>query len=260
MEATAGWDWYYELGGKENLSQRQQTRYLTPEQAHTYMPQHTNSKQSFLMGPYGQQTLYTLEIGNVFNLADAWHRGDGVPGPSDGKGKARQGKREGWILNLGRKIQCLDWAPNQDGSVQFLAISTPCPAPMTEMSQPQAQTEPSKAPAFTPAAPTPACVQIWAFSASTENGLEGCLDMSRIPRLQMVICTEWGDVKHLKWCPTPRKRREIDGDDNVALGLLAGIWGDGRVKVLDLRIKLDWNSPTQYGELFVPPYSSHPQP
>ncbi len=248
MEATAGWDWYYELGGRDNMTRRQRTQYLTLEQAHMYMPQPTSSSQSFLMGPYGQQTLYTLETGEVFNLADAWDRGHGVSSQAVGKGKPRKGKREGWILNIGRKIQCMDWAPNQGGNVQLLAIATHSPDPKAQNSEPQPQTEPRKAPAFSPAAPTPGCVQIWAFSASTEPGREGCLDMTRLPKLQMVICAEWGDAKHLKWCPTPRDRREVDGDNNIALGLLAGIWADGRVKVLDLRIATNWDSPTQHGE------------
>ena len=246
MEATAGWDWYYDHGGRDRLTKRQKTRHLNHDEGHSYLPHPSKSSQSFLMGPYGKQTLYTLETGRAFNLKDAWSFTNGVSGEGDGK---RKGRREGWILNVGRKILCMDWAPNQDGSIQLLALSATGLTPESQHVHPQKQGVPLKAPAFTPAAPTPACIQIWAFSTLAAPGREVSLDLMQDSKLHMVICTDWGDIKQLKWCPTPRGVREDDGNGNVALGLLAGIWGDGRVKVLDLRIDTDLNSPTSYREL-----------
>ena len=247
MEATVGWDWYYNNGGGDRLTKCQKIRHVGVEEGYAYLPHPAKSSQSLLMGPYGRQNLYSLEIGESFNFKDAWSSTYDLPNHSDGDQNSRKGRREGWILNLGGKIKCLDWMPNQEGSVQILAICTLVSALEASNGEPQPQGGPSKAPAFTPAPPTPACIQIWAFSTSTATGQEGSLDLTRNPKLQMVICTEWGDVRHLKWCPIPRNSREADGNGNEALGLLAGIWGDGRIKVLDLRISREWDSPTEYG-------------
>lgn len=248
MEATVGWDWYYDHGGKDRLTKRQKIRQLNHDEGHTYLPQSTKGSQSFLIGPYGDQNLCTLEIGKVFNLEKAWSYTNGPPKEADGKGTSRKGRREGWILNVGRKIKCMDWAPNQDGSIQLLALSTSSTTQISPQTNSQKHGVPLKAPAFTPAPPTSASIQIWAFYASTETGREGSLDLKRDPKLQMVICSEWGDVKQLKWCSTPREPRDADSKGKVALGLLAGLWGDGRVKVLDLEIDTDLNLPTRYGK------------
>ena len=253
MEATVGWDWYYNHGGKDRLTKRQKIRHLDPGEGLGYLPQPSKGSQSFLMGPYESQTLYTLEIGKARKLRDAWSFADGASEEADEQAESRKDGKEGWILNIGRKIHCMDWAPNQDGDVQLLALSTPGSAPEAQHKISQKPGAPLRAPAFAPAPPTPACIQIWAFSASTATGREGLLDLTRDPKLQTVICTEWGDAKQLKWCPTPRKVRDADSNGNIARGLLACLWGDGRVKVLDLRIETDLNSPTKYGEFCPPP-------
>lgn len=248
MEATIGWDWYYNHGGRDKLAKRQKMRHLSLEEGHEYLPRPAKGSQSFLIGPYGKPSLYTLATGKAMSVGDAWKSVAEVSGEEGGGENSRKGRREGWILNIGRKIQCMDWAPNQSGGMQLLALSTPGSASEAQHGHPQAHGEPLKAPAYTASPPTPACIQIWAFSASTVAGREGWLDVSRTPKLQMVVCTEWGDAKQLKWCPMPRDLRDDDGDGNVTLGLLAGIWGDARVRVLDLRIERDWNSPTSYGQ------------
>lgn len=48
----------------------------------------------------------------------------------------------------------------------------------------------------------------------------------------MVICHEWGNVRSLKWCPIPQ---EIN--DPKEIGYLAGIFGDGTVKVLRVTLQ-----------------------
>lgn len=251
MEATAGWDWYHDHGGKDRLGKRQKMRHLSPDEGHVYLPRPAKDSQSFLLGPYGKQTMHSLEPRMAMDFGDAW-RSMAESSSEEGGGTSRKGRREGWILNAGGKIQCMDWAPNQNGNMQLLALSTPGTPSKAQHDQPQKPGEPPKAPAFTPSPPTPACIQIWAFAALTEIEREGLMDLSRIPKLQMVLCTEWGDIKQLKWCPTPRDLREGDGEANYSLGLLAGIWGDGRVKVLDLRINKDWDSPTAYSEHSFP--------
>ena len=50
------------------------------------------------------------------------------------------------------------------------------------------------------------------------------------PMSTQILCTDWGDAKQLKWCPTPFDiPRPANG---TWLGLLAGVWADGAVRVV----------------------------
>lgn len=72
-----------------------------------------------------------------------------------------------------------------------------------------------------------------------------------MPELRLVICTEWGDVKQLKWCPMPRIFRDEDSRGKVSLGLLAGIWTDGHVRILDVQFDKYGKSMTTCGKLIT---------
>ena len=52
------------------------------------------------------------------------------------------------------------------------------------------------------------------------------------------LCPDWGDPRQLKFCSTPREERDGYGEDGhrLRLALLAGVWADGFVRVLDLRV------------------------
>lgn len=133
------------------------------------------------------------------------------------------------------------WAPNQDGLVQYLAIITPIteeqkshyPDPLADKA----------APAFRPSAPYPSALQIWAFKARREDSLTKTLDMEFKPRLRLALCTDWGDLRRISWCPCPRAKRDEDEEDVLKnVGLLAGVWGDGCVRVLDIKTGRDPNT------------------
>jgi len=59
------------------------------------------------MGPYGNQKFYTLRTGERLSLNEPW------TDPSNRNDSQYSGKlqRRGWILNLGNKIQNLEWLP-----------------------------------------------------------------------------------------------------------------------------------------------------
>lgn len=202
MEASIGWDWYYQ-GGFD----RQSVRNLTLNEGFDFIPKAKHSHK-FLVGPYGKQKEFNLSHGQSFYL-DAW------------KDAAQSRGRDGWILNIGTAITCLDWAPNQD-ELQYLAVAAR-PKPDPKLSK--------VSPAYTPS-PLPSCLQIWTFP-SKKNSNYCFLDSKRPPKLRLVICTEWGDVKQLKWCPMPRNFR--DSRKN-SIGLLAGIWTDGYIRILDVQL------------------------
>src|SRR5205809_4635158 len=50
--------------------------------------------------------------------------------------------------------------------------------------------EPAASPAFVPAPPTPACIQIWSFPVSIEPGKQ-VLDSGLPPKLHLGLCTDW---------------------------------------------------------------------
>ncbi|KAL1848214.1 hypothetical protein Plec18167_006211 [Paecilomyces lecythidis] len=253
-EATAGWDWYYEedIGGR--FRKRQRIEKINEDDARSkYLPRAGQRKHTVMVGPANARKTYELGQYDTINFGDAWgeikdrnKKGaaaseDSETPPSSrtsaGSDKSAENKkvREGWILNLGNRIQCLAWAPNQSGLTQYLAVVVPITQEQKD-AYPK-PTEPKGAPAFTPSEGTPAALQIWAFKAKKDDSFTRKLDMSVPPKLRMVICTDWGDLRRIHWCPMPRQSREEDDEDvSKNLGLLAGIWTDGRVRVLDIKL------------------------
>ncbi|KAH7077913.1 hypothetical protein BKA63DRAFT_509296 [Paraphoma chrysanthemicola] len=208
--------WYADTG-RAAFSSMQQEEDLTAEKAAAYMVTAGSDALNVLLGPVDTPQLRTMKKSSYINVAEPF---------------GQKKNRRGWMLSLGSRIQDAQWAANEDGNTQHLAVaveqkptSGPQPKPM----------ENPKAPAFSATKPFPASVQIWAFEA----GADGELDSSREPRLELVICTDWGAPKQLRWCPvamtasakTPDEENE---QHSVHAGLLAGIWSDGRVRLLDV--------------------------
>lgn len=260
-EATSAWDWYYQddLGGQ--FRKRQRVEGIGEEEAvRTYLPVPSKERHKVRIGPFvdGQQRAFELRQHDVLDFGQAWPKIDGVPETTAQSIKAtkRLGRpskkqtndqesqgvdqktsqsraRQGWIVNMGGKVQGLAWAPNQDGLTQYLAVVVPISAQQKESVFGAEQRY--GAPAFTPSPPYPAAVQIWCFDAQDANKQTKGLDMSKKPRLRLVLCTDWGHIRRIAWCPMPRKKRE-DDDGIVNLGLLACVCGDGRTRVVDVRL------------------------
>jgi transcription factor C subunit 6 len=215
-EETESWNWYFELGGKELFVKRQTTSILSNEEGQARMLTDDAPERSFLAGPLETPQLIRLSVGASVSLKELWHQSQtkGIKATS----KNSSAGKAGFILNLGAKIRCTEWAPNQPGSAQYLALST-----LQVRDIPK-----GTAPAFTPQPPYTAEVQIWKFTSTSR----GSVDSDIAPALKYVLCTEWGDVKSLKWCPAPHKQSPTL--TTRPLGLLAGIWGDGGLRVIDL--------------------------
>lgn len=232
MEATVGWNWYYDQGGRERLAEKQKYRGLSSSEGSLYVPKPTQKGQELLMGPYGKQKLFTLSTSQSVRIDEAWSTAS-IATNDDNVGRQanfRPPRRHGWMLNVGARVRCVDWAPNHDGDVQYVALAT---APLKK---PRVTGLLKEAPAFLPSAPSPSCVQIWAFTASTGLEAESSPDLLSAPALAVVLCTTWGDVKQVKWCPMPRAARDEDSHGKIFLGLLAGIWADGYARVLDVQL------------------------
>jgi transcription factor C subunit 6 len=125
------------------------------------------------------------------------------------------------------------WAPNQDGLSQYLAIA----APITEEQKNELRTEESEPfSAFQPSESFPSALQIWEFKAQESKTGTKSLDMDHKPQLRQVICADWGDLRRLAWCAMPRERRKEDEEHTkMPIGLLATVWTDGSLRVLDIK-------------------------
>ena len=238
MEATVGWDWYYDQGGRDSFAEKQNVRMLSLEEGVAYLPKATNSGLSFLMGPYGRQQVSSLAMSESLGLEKTWFTAsEPSEKPVEGS-ESHKRRRLGWMLNVGTRVRCLDWAPNHHGKLQYLALA------VAKASTSTCPATPNEAPAFTPSSPAPSGVQIWAFE--TSNNSAGA---SRPPELQQVLCTDWGEVNQLTWCPVPRAERNEDAIGRISVGLLAGIWGDGCARVLDVQLEKEQGVVTSYCKL-----------
>jgi len=236
MEATVGWNWYYLEGGKEYFQDRQTTQALSAEESAHYVPKPAESSHGVLMGPYGKQKLFLITFLQCLDIDDAWSQARGANPTSKGftpVQKTPSKRQDGWVLNVGSSVQCLDWAPNHTNT-QYLAIST------LQAKNSRQQGFSNTAPAYT-ARPGPTSIQVWALGESDLQGEKAYLP----PKLSLVICTEWGHAQQLKWCPMPRVAQDDETESRVYLGLLAGVWADGCARVVD--VYLDEQDGTQYG-------------
>ncbi|KAI7701015.1 hypothetical protein KC353_g15554, partial [Hortaea werneckii] len=199
-EALDSRKWYYEDGGKRAFQDRQDLHALSAEEADMYSPVYKTT-MSFVMGPLDDQKVYHLRLGESMPLSNAW-------APEE---KNSESEKRGAMLNLGAKVNCLAWAPGRAGQDQYLAAAVVPERPAADQDQEQ-----KTAPAFTAQPPFRSNIQFWRVRAGEENTIDSAVPL----RLKLVLCTEWGDIKSIKWCPVPAA-------DSGTLGLLAVLSGDG---------------------------------
>ncbi|RDW86388.1 transcription factor TFIIIC subunit TFC6 [Aspergillus mulundensis] len=253
-ERTAGWDWYYGNGPGERFRKRQRFEQITEREARqTFLPTPKQGNHTVLMGPAGDQMEFNLGQYDVFNFGDAWAE---LKSRSKSQTSQPSKKRQGWILNIGQRIQAVAWLPNQNGREQYLSVVAPI-----SNEQKQKYPDPLKdyaAAAFRSSAPYPCALQLWSFRASEFGGLTKTIDMSVEPSLRLVLGTKWGDLRRMAWCPIVREPRDQDDQGGYRnLGLLAGVWGDGYVRVLDVKINKD-PTVTGFYRIDAPVYEARP--
>ncbi|KAK2750996.1 hypothetical protein FQN57_000071 [Myotisia sp. PD_48] len=216
QEFIKGWEWYFDqdIGGK--FKKKQRTVAIGREEAQKYFPTLKPTKTAVLLGPVKNQTVFHIGQNECVDFGLAW------------KSRAR----EGWVINLGNRIQCLAWAPNCEGEFQYLAVVVPIRDHQKTYVN---ETDGKGAPAFMPSAPYPAAIQIWSFEAERQsNGLRR-LSVKATPQLRVVICTDSGDIRRLYWSPAALNIPVDSKDPKTAnTRLLSGIWGDGSTKVFSV--------------------------
>ncbi|OQE40905.1 hypothetical protein PENCOP_c005G04907 [Penicillium coprophilum] len=230
-ESTHGWDWYYDRDIGQRFRKRQRIETIEESLAfQNYLPQPDTRKHGILLGPHDNQQVFELGYHESFDFGIAWDK----PGSKADESKTGTKRiREGWMLNIGQKAHCMAWAPNQNGTTQYLAVA----APITEDQKNQYRSEESEPiSSFQPSQPFPSALQIWEFKGKPSGNLTMTLDMDSKPRLRQVLCADWGDLRRMVWCTLPRTERvEDEEEEKESIGLLATIWGDGTVRVLDIK-------------------------
>ncbi|KAF1841978.1 uncharacterized protein K460DRAFT_319597 [Cucurbitaria berberidis CBS 394.84] len=213
--------WFADTG-KAAFAIGQKSRKLNAEEGQSYLASARPNSLNILSGIVDEPHLTSLKKGSFVSVAEPFKESKDRPG---------------WLFNLGARIQEAQWAANEESSTQYLAVAVE-QEPTGRQSKPM---ENPKAPAFTATHSYPASIQIWSFEATKD----GELDIAKEPRLESVICTDWGAPKHFRWCPI----QATDGsglsfnDTTVHVGLLAAIWSDARVRILNVCIpKSDVNT------------------
>ncbi|KAJ5094031.1 hypothetical protein N7456_009892 [Penicillium angulare] len=251
-ERVTGWAWYYDkdIGKKFRGKQQLRKKMKEAEARQRYLPQPKSNTHRVLMGPSNSQHTFDLGHHDCIDLSQAW---DDKPSKKNTQ-PAETKMREGWLINIGQKVQCMAWAPNQDGPSQYLALS----APITNEQKKEYQThekEPSSA--FSPSPPYPAAIQIWEFKAKAAGDQTHTIDMNSKPHFRLALCSEWGHLRQMAWCPMEREQRGATTDESMDIGLLAGIWGDGKLRVLQIKLQPSSNS-VQIAKLTSPAFEALP--
>ncbi|KAI9830389.1 MAG: hypothetical protein M1826_004812 [Phylliscum demangeonii] len=249
VEETEDWQWYYG-GGKASIDKNQKLEVLLEEAGRRYLCLAPDAELKVFMGPRNRPKLQTFQPLTWVRLHDIWKEAEqGNPVPAKASPRSRK-SRSGWMVNAACAIHDLSWLPKDTGTTQYLVLATapspPEPDPSDSGSDSDGEWETGlvRAPAFASSPPLPASIQFWALPSSTEAGKEGHMDSASRPRLALVLCTDWGPVKQLKWCPVPRRRRRAhEGEEFI---LLAGVWADGRLRVLRFPYAELVDGPTRY--------------
>lgn len=241
--ATAGSEWFFSEGGYEEILRKQNQRLISGEEAATFLPKSSPSL-NFLMGPYAVQTMYSLDFRHTMSLDQAesfeaigstalFTESENTRIGAYGEQK---GAKPGWMLNIGARITCLGWAPDHAETQYLMAATHQKPASKNQMRS-----------AFEPSVPYPASMQLWAFEGSTKSTQRGVMDLTRPPRLVQVTCTLWGAVKHLCWCPFISDLTKKNDEGKIFIGLLAAVWSDGFVRLLNVQISANGETSSIYG-------------
>jgi transcription factor C subunit 6 len=228
-EASEGWEWYYNHGCRETFAQEQKTSFISLTEAESLLRQTLKASDPFLFGPSTcPQLIGGLKPLAAFNTAPAWDEGK------------KASTKSAWILNAGTKVQCLEWVPNQYGLSQYLSVAT--------RNESATLGESDRSNAYTPSSSYQTCLQIWEFTSLASQPTGGReIDYSKAPVLRFVLSFDWGHLKKLKWCPIPdRMREDISEEQTLQLGLLAGVWEDGEVRVLDLKFAYPESKTTRH--------------
>ncbi|KAK2007987.1 hypothetical protein LZ32DRAFT_665895, partial [Colletotrichum eremochloae] len=120
-------------------------------------------------------------------------------------------KSAGWMFDVGGIVVGMAWASRTEQEAQILALAV---IPHTDhVLNSEGAYDQNKG-----------IIQLWALCG--EKGQDGITRPLASPaRLTRTICSDWGRVTRLKWCPVAYR-------ENGAMGLLAVLCNDGQVHIV----------------------------
>ncbi|KIW99440.1 uncharacterized protein Z518_11179 [Rhinocladiella mackenziei CBS 650.93] len=213
----------------ESISRNQLAQEIPEEDLYSKYLLRGRPSHSIIIGPRGNQRKIALDYLSALDFGQAWVKYS----EQEITQTVPSRYHEGWLVNVGDKVQSLAWAPS-DGPVQYLAAAVRCSSTQRRL----ACEEERDRPAFYSSPPYPSSIQIWAFhTKSTEYPGVRKLSMNTEPYLSIVLATEWGNIRQLKWCPVDRVRgmgdeQEHPGKTTTDIHVLGVISSDGCARVL----------------------------
>jgi len=190
---------------------RQSTTVLDATHAYsTFLPS-PDAELTVLLGDHEDRQAFSLRPGNSIYLSEygiaLQETADDVPISG------------GWMLDVGGIVVAMNWAPTSDQHVQFLAVSV---IPDADQAY---QPDLSKAP--TAESQQEGSVQIWKFDVEKDD--DGVVRPAlRPPQLVQAVCSLWGRIARIQWCPIPI------GDEESS-SLLGVLCSDGRLRVIEVK-------------------------
>lgn len=191
-----------------------------------------------VLGPESRKQNYDLDLNDAVDLGLAWTKEHLSPGNENVHPAPESRYREGWLINLGEKVQTLAWAPSHPECSQFLAVA----ARATPAQRDVVPRDLNPSPAFHPSPPYSALIQIWRFDTLNlpQSSLQ-TLNMSTRPRIAANILADWGDIRQLAWrplepLPQPDSSKKTK---DCFQGVLAVLSSDGHVRTIAVSIPLE---------------------
>jgi transcription factor C subunit 6 len=208
-------EWY--VSAAPVLAKMQRTTVLSTSAGQDYVPL-VKFAQEIHMGPYGNQNSFQLAPKQFLSVQAAWRIATENTSHTESEDATN---RSGWVINMGTRVVTMEWAPNQFGDTQYLAVVVAIDPPIDH----------PRVSAFSPTKPYKAGIQIWAIKSIDDNGMN-LIDEEQSPELVHVICTEWGSARRISWC----NFANLTGKVSTTLGLLATVWSDGCIRLLDISL------------------------
>ncbi|KAF2398409.1 hypothetical protein EJ06DRAFT_513418 [Trichodelitschia bisporula] len=241
-EVEEGWKWF-DAVGCQAFSEHQSIVKLSPDEGEKLLPFSRAPEMAFIEGPIGEQKLFHLAPNSSVNIKEAWSTDP----------KARRGT-EAWVINCGAEITSLQWIPNQPGLSQYLCVVVN----PKEYDEPE-ERDYENSLGFVPNKAFRTCAQIWEFKRlPCPEGQGSRPDYTHPPVLRFVLSWDWGEVRWIKWCPVPRKLDTELQDGAIHLGLMGGVWADGKLRVLEVAITPDLTSPITYQHYSAAAFEARP--
>lgn len=176
----------------------------------TFLPS-PDAELTLILGDHEENQAFSLRPGNSIYLSEY-----GIPVQETADSAPISG---GWMLDVGGIVVAMNWAPTSDQHAQFLAMSI---IPDADQAY---QPDLSKAP--TAESQQEGSVQIWKFDVEKDDA--GVVRPAlRPPQLVQAVCSLWGRIAKIQWCPIPI-------GDEEASSLLGVLCSDGRLRIVEVK-------------------------